>query len=52
MYSNVCRTKTPKMPIRIEFEDSDYHYISSEYIYKDLKEDIETIKTPITIVWY
>ena len=52
MRSDVCRTKEPKRPIRIEFEDSDYTYISSEYSYKDLKKDIEGVKKPITIVWY
>lgn len=51
MRSDVCRTKEPKMPIRIEYEDSDYTYVSSEYGYTCLKKDIETIKVPITIVW-
>lgn len=51
MYSAVCRTKEPKMPIRIEYEDSDYTYMSSSYGYKSLKKDIEDIKVPITIVW-
>lgn len=51
MRSDVCRTKAPKMPIRIEYEDSDYTYISSEYQYKVLKKDIEEIKVPIKITW-
>lgn len=51
MRSNVCRTKEPKMPIRIEYEDENYTYISSEYGYKSLKKDIEDIKVPITITW-
>lgn len=51
MRSDVCRTKSPKMPIRIEYEDENYTYISSEYQYKELKDSIESIKVPITIVW-
>ena len=51
MLSDVCRTKQPKMPISIEYQDNDYTYISSKYAYKELKKDIETIKTAITIIW-
>lgn len=40
------------MPIRIEYEDSDYTYISSEYQHKVLKKDIEEINVPITIILY
>lgn len=39
------------MPIRIEYEDKNYTYVSSCYAYNELKRDIETIKKPITIVW-
>lgn len=46
------RTAIPKMPIRIEYEDERYTYVSSAYRYKDLQPDIERIKTPITIVWH
>lgn len=43
------RIKRPKYPIRIEYEDERYTYISSAYSYKDLQNDIEIIKQPITI---
>lgn len=52
MYSTVCRTKEPKMAIRIEYEDENYTYMSSSYGYKSLKKDIEDIKVPIKIIWY
>ena len=39
------------MPIRIEYEDENYIYISSEYPHKVLKKDIEEIKVPIKITW-
>lgn len=39
------------MAIRIEYQDDDYTYISSEYGWKNLKKDIETIKVPIKITW-
>lgn len=45
------RCTEPKMAIRIEYQDDDYTYISSEYGWKDLKKDIETIKVPIQITW-
>ena len=45
------RTAIPKVAIRIEYEDENYTYISSEYQHKDLKQDIEEIKVPITITW-
>ena len=45
------RCTSPKMAIRIEYQDDDYTYISSEYGWKDLKKDIETIKVPIQITW-
>ena len=48
---DISRTARPKMPIHIEYEDSDYTYISSEYSYRQLQRDIETIKKPITILW-
>ena len=51
MRSDVCRTKAPKMPIRIEYEDENYTYMSSLYDYQSLKKDIEEIKVPITITW-
>ena len=51
MRSDVCRTKVPKMPIRIEYEDENYTYMSSSYGYQSLKKDIEEIKVPITITW-
>ena len=47
----ISRTAIPKVAIRIEYEDEDYTYISSEYQHKDLKKDIEEIKVPITITW-
>ena len=51
MRSDICRTKIPKVAIRIEYEDENYTYISSSYGYKSLKKDIEEIKVPITIIW-
>jgi hypothetical protein len=39
------------MLLRIEYEDENYTYISSEYQHKRLKKDIEQIKRPITIIW-
>lgn len=51
MRSDICRTKTPKVAIRIEYEDENYTYISSEYQHKILRKDIEEIKVPITITW-
>lgn len=51
MRSDVCRTKIPKVAIRIEYEDENYTYISSEYQHKELKKDIDQIKAPITITW-
>ena len=51
MRSDICITKIPKMAIRIEYEDENYTYISSEYQHKILKKDIEEIKVPITITW-
>lgn len=51
MRSDICRTKIPKVAIRIEYEDENYTYISSEYEYNVLKKDIEEIKVPITIIW-
>lgn len=52
MRSDICRTKIPKMAIRIEYEDENYTYISSEYPHKVLKKDIDEIKVPIKITWY
>ena len=46
---NHIRISTPKYPIRIEFEDEKYTYISGFYSYKELKEDIELLKQPILI---
>lgn len=51
MRSDICRTKIPKVAIRIEYEDENYTYISSEYQHKVLKKDIEDIKVPIKITW-
>ena len=51
MRSDICRTKIPKVAIRIEYEDENYTFISSEYKWKELKNDIEQIKVPITITW-
>ena len=51
MRKYVTTARVPQMPIRIEYEDSDYTYISSEYPHKVLKKDIEEIKVPITITW-
>ena len=51
MRSYICRTKIPKVVIRIEYEDENYTYISSEYQHRVLKKDIEEIKVPITITW-
>lgn len=51
MRSDICRTKIPKVAIRIEYEDENYTYISSEYPHKVLKKDIEEIKVPIKITW-
>lgn len=45
------RTAIPKVAIRIEYEDENYTYISSEYQHKVLRKDIEQIKAPITIMW-
>lgn len=51
MARNLRTTQPPEMAIRIEYEDSDYTYISSEYPHKVLKKDIDEIKVPITITW-
>lgn len=51
MRSDICRTKIPKVAIRIEYEDENYTYISSEYQHKVLKKDIDEIKVPIKITW-
>lgn len=51
MARDLRTTRPPKMPIRIEYEDNDYTYISSSYDYRSLKKDIEEIKVPITIVY-
>lgn len=47
----ISRTAIPKVAIRIEYEDENYLYISSEYKHKELKDSIESIKVPITITW-
>lgn len=47
----ISRTTIPKVAIRIEYEDAEYTYISSEYPHRVLKKDIEEIKVPITITW-
>lgn len=49
MIHQLRRITTPKYPIRIEFEDEKYTYISGFYSYKELKKDIEGIKKPIII---
>ena len=48
---NFSRTAIPKVAIRIEYEDENYTYISSEYKHRELKDTIEQIKAPITIIW-
>lgn len=47
----IARKDVANLDIRIEYEDENYTYISSEYPHKVLKKDIEEIKVPITIVW-
>lgn len=51
MRKYVTTARVPLMPIRIEYEDENYTYISSEYPHKVLKKDIEEIKVPIKITW-
>lgn len=44
------RTKYPTIPlVRLEYSDNDYTYISSAYTWRELKKDVEDIRTPITI---
>ena len=44
------RTKYPTIPlVRLEYADNDYTYISSAYTWRELKKDVESIRTPITI---
>lgn len=38
------------MRVQIEFEDSNYTYISSVYPWKSLKGDVEHTKVPINIM--
>ena len=47
----MSRCTGQKMAIRIEYEDDNYTYISSEYQHRILKKDIEEIKVPIKITW-
>lgn len=47
----IARKDVAKVDIRIEYEDENYTYISSEYPHKVLKKDIEEIKVPIKITW-
>ena len=47
----ISKARVPQLTISIEYEDSDYTYISSAYPHKALKKDIETIKRPIKILW-
>ena len=49
MRKYVTTARVPQMLLRIEYEDENYTYISSEYQHKVLKKDIEDIKVPITI---
>ena len=43
------RANIQRLGVSIEYEDEDYHYISSEYPFPVLKPDVEDIKRPITI---
>lgn len=47
----ISKARVPQLTISIEYEDSDYTYISSAYPHKQLKKDIEAIKRPIKIMW-
>lgn len=49
MRHKLNRTTVPHYPIRIEYQDDKYTYISGFYSYKELKEDIENVKRPILI---
>ena len=51
MHHYITRKEVANLAIRIEYEDENYTYISSEYSYRQLQRDIETIKKPITILW-
>ena len=51
MHHYITRKEVANLAIRIEYEDENYTYISSEYQHKVLKKDIEEIKVPITITW-
>ena len=45
------RANIQRLGITIEYEDDNYQYISSEYPFPELKQDIEGIKRPITILY-
>ena len=45
----IARKDVANLDIRIEYEDDNFTYISSEYPHKVLNKDIEEIKRPITI---
>ena len=51
MHHYITRNNVANLDIRIEYEDENYTYISSEYQHKVLKKDIEEIKVPIKITW-
>ena len=51
MHHYITRKNVANLDIRIEYEDDEYTYISSHYLHRDLKKDIETIKRPITIIY-
>lgn len=48
--TGMSRTAIPRFPVRIEYEDDNYTYISSTYSWRQLKKDVEKIKRRITIV--
>ena len=45
----ITRRDDADLDISIEFDDEEFEYISSHYLFSDLKKDIEAIKRPITI---
>jgi hypothetical protein len=48
---DMSRTTSPKPErmVSIEFEDENYTYVSSRYKWRQIKEDVETIKKRITL---
>lgn len=47
--TGMSRTAIPRFPVRIEYEDDNYTYISSTYSWRQLKRDVEKITKKITI---